>query len=62
MNIIQMFCVCWVGGLSLKHCTFLYMLIQFWASDADVGLTLKRPTEIAIWLLLSGYYHLICDT
>ena len=23
MNVIQMFCVCWAGGLSLKHCTFI---------------------------------------
>ena len=22
INVIQMFCVCWEGGLSLKHCTF----------------------------------------
>ena len=23
INVIQMSCVCWAGGLSLKHCTFI---------------------------------------
>ena len=28
INVIQMSCVCWAGGLSLKHCTF----IQCWVN------------------------------
>ena len=23
INVIQMYCVCWAGGLSLEHCTFI---------------------------------------
>ena len=42
INFIQMCCVCWAGGLSLKHCTFLQCWFQRWASVADVGLTVKQ--------------------
>ena len=36
INVLQMSCVCWAGGLSLKHCTF----IQCWFNVGPASQTL----------------------